>query len=415
MRKLVLATSVAVFSLSASAHAADMEYEQQLGLIVSGVVDQWMGAQFNSGPLVDGSGLTGDDTLFTTGGEGLLSLPLGENLSIQSDIKYETNSASFGSTNSNVFGPRYSYQYAAHLSWRDPSAGLFGIFGGMGTADFNLGPNAGPPLGSGLDTDFRFLGGEAQFYMNNITFYAQGGYVDFSSEFDGLGGQAPVPTVGLDDGFFVRGVMRWFPTSYSRLQLEGTYLNADFNSFSAIGAPALSAGDMEAFSVKARYDFTLASMPIIGDLPLFLAYRGTFRDNCAFSTQAGSFDVDDHTFMVGSSYSFNGDRLTIDRQGATLDTPDFNYSCFAVGGTADSDRRLKTDVAELGTTADGVKLYSWKYNSDPVTTWVGVMAQDLVETHPEALVVGADGYYRVRYDTLGVQMMTLEQWEARHL
>jgi opacity protein-like surface antigen len=77
MRKLVLATSVAVFSLSASAHAADMEYEQQLGLIVSGVADQWMGAQFNSGPLVDGSGLTGDDTLFTTGGEGLLELALG--------------------------------------------------------------------------------------------------------------------------------------------------------------------------------------------------------------------------------------------------------------------------------------------------------------------------------------------------
>ena len=40
---------------------------------------------------------------------------------------------------------------------------------------------------------------------------------------------------------------------------------------------------------------------------------------------------------------------------------------------------------------------------------------EIQPTNPEALVVGADGYYRVRYDKLGVQMMTLEQWEARHL
>ena len=69
----------------------------------------------------------------------------------------------------------------------------------------------------------------------------------------------------------------------------------------------------------------------------------------------------------------------------------------------------------LGETEDGIKLYSWKYKSDLVTTWVGVMAQDLEVTHPQALVTGADGFYRVNYSGLGVQMMTLEQWNARHL
>jgi hypothetical protein len=33
--------------------------------------------------------------------------------------------------------------------------------------------------------------------------------------------------------------------------------------------------------------------------------------------------------MIGTSYSFSGDLITVDRQGATLDTPNFNHSCAA--------------------------------------------------------------------------------------
>ena len=94
---------------------------------------------------------------------------------------------------------------------------------------------------------------------------------------------------------------------------------------------------MEAFSVKARYDFTLTNMPVIGDLPLFIAYRGTFRNDCVkLNANIGdngvdeSLGIDDHTIMIGTSYSFSGDRLVVDRRGATLDTPDFTYSCEAV-------------------------------------------------------------------------------------
>jgi hypothetical protein len=93
---------------------------------------------------------------------------------------------------------------------------------------------------------------------------------------------------------------------------------------------------MEAFSVKARYDFTFTNIPFFGSMPLYVAYRGTFRDSCgavSINEQSRSFDTNDHTFMIGSSYSFSGDRLTIDRQGATLDTPDFHYSCLGVSGT----------------------------------------------------------------------------------
>ncbi len=290
MKKALLATSVAVFAFAAPASAAD--FERELGLIVSGVVDSWAGVQF----IDDGFN---DDTVFTNGGEGLLSLPLGENMSIQTDVKYEYNTnATDSPSDIDVFGPRFSYQFATHGSWRDPSRGLIGAFGGMGSVDSSLGL-----LPASFRQDHRFVGGEAQFYIDNITLYGQGGYVDTANDF-----------FGLDDGFFARGVVRFFPTSDSRIQLEGTYINMDYID------PAF--GDMEAFSVKARYDFTLAGMPVIGDTPIYIGYRGTFRDNCAFQE-----DLDDHTVMVGTSYSFSGDRLTVDRQGATLDTPDFAIGC----------------------------------------------------------------------------------------
>jgi len=380
MKKTILATSAALIALAAPAGAADLHTERQLGLIVSGVVDQWTGVQI----IDDG---VGDDTVFTNGGEGRLSLPLGDNLSIQSDVKYEYNSNAFeGPFENDVFGPRYSFQGATHFSWRDPSSFLLGVFGGAGVTAF------GPPK-----HDVRFVGGEAQIYLDNITLYAQGGYVDYN-----LRPGSPIPVAPLvDDGLFARGVLRWFMTTDSRIQIEGTYANLDLTGGN---------GEAEVFSAGARYDFTVAGLPVIGDTPFYVAYRGTFRDNCNFGD-----DVNDHTFMVGTSYSFSGDMLTVDRQGATLDTPNFDHGCVGQFQPQPSDRRLKTDIVALGETEDGVKLYSWKYKSDQVTIWVGVMAQDLEATHPEALVTGTDGFYRVNYSDLGVQMMTLEQWNARLL
>lgn len=80
------------------------------------------------------------------------------------------------------------------------------------------------------------------------------------------------------------------------------------------------------------------------------------------------------------------------------------------GGGAPSDIRLKRSITPLLRTADGIQLYSFQYLwSDQV--YVGVMAQDLVATHPEALSIDSFGFYHVDYDKLGLQMLTLEEWE----
>jgi hypothetical protein len=298
MKWVSFATCSILATMMVPVQAADLD--QEMGLIVSGVVDNWAGVQF-----VD-DGLT-DDSVFASGGQGLLSLPLADNLSIQSDIKYQYNSTAFENPGSaGTINHRYSYQGAVHLSFRDPSTGLIGAFGGMGTS--NLGGTELNGLGALNDsarTNAHFVGGEAQVYLENITLYAQGGFVDFNSD----------DNDGLSDGAFVRGVFRWFVTPDSRVQLEAQYTNADyFFDFQ---------GDVEAFSVGGRYDFTLGDVPLIGDTALFVAYQGTFRDNCIYEA-----DADDHTIMIGAAYSFSGDLLTVDRRGATLDTPSF-FSCLA--------------------------------------------------------------------------------------
>jgi len=307
MKKLFLAISVALAAMTASAQAADLEIERELGLIVSGVVDSWVGVNIDNG--VRCCAFTDDsEAVLATGGEGRLSLPLGDNLSIQTDFKYHYNSEAMENPNTAVQNvrERYSYQGAAHLSWRDPNSGLFGLFGGAGTTEIG---------GDGccIKYNAHFVGGEAQFYLNDMTFYAQGGYVSYQSSDGGA--------ADLDDGFFIRGVARWFVTPDSRLQIEGQFTSSDFIESGF--------GDADTLRVGARYDFTLQSLPIVGAVPVFVGYRGAFRDNCFFGE-----DLNDHTFMIGTSYSFSGGFLTVDRQGATLDTPNFDACLY---GESDDD------------------------------------------------------------------------------
>jgi len=68
-----------------------------------------------------------------------------------------------------------------------------------------------------------------------------------------------------------------------------------------------------------------------------------------------------------------------------------------------SDLRLKHDVHRVGTTVFGLPLYHFKYLRKS-ETYEGVMAQDVLEVMPGAVSVGADGYYRVNYNTLGMSM-----------
>ncbi|WP_246697931.1 tail fiber domain-containing protein [Rhizobium sp. WYCCWR 11128] len=73
-----------------------------------------------------------------------------------------------------------------------------------------------------------------------------------------------------------------------------------------------------------------------------------------------------------------------------------------------SDRRLKTDIRRLGTSAEGIPVYAFRYIwGGPL--FVGTMAQDLLAIRPEAVIETASGYYMVDYDKLDIAMISLPE------
>lgn len=61
-----------------------------------------------------------------------------------------------------------------------------------------------------------------------------------------------------------------------------------------------------------------------------------------------------------------------------------------------SDRRLKEDIRQIGSTFDGTPIYTFRYRGDPVTH-MGVMAQDIAGDQPEAIAVHPSGFLMVDY------------------
>src|SRR6266705_119929 len=76
-----------------------------------------------------------------------------------------------------------------------------------------------------------------------------------------------------------------------------------------------------------------------------------------------------------------------------------------------SDIRLKRDIIELARLDNDIGLYRYRYNwSDQY--YVGVIAQEVADIIPDAVVPGPDGYLRVDYGRLGLHLMTWDEWLA---
>ena len=288
MKKVLTLVGAGVLAagIAQPAKAADLDVQPVVQqLVVSGVVESWFGYTLYSDVDVDS-----DDPSdhFAGGRSGRLSLPLGSNLSLQMDFDNETNTdwlVDGDDNDDNAFN--YSFQGLVHLSWRDPSTGLFGAFGaaGRGAAD-------------NQSYSLYVIGGEGQLYFGDWTLYGQGGYLD-SEESD---------NDGMSDTAFGRGVVRWFTTENSRLQAEASYGDGivDGND------------DGHLIEWAARYD-TVLGLPVVGDANVFVGYRGAH-----FKNEDENDSYTDHTFMAGFRMWFGGNTmLEFDRVGATLDAPNF--------------------------------------------------------------------------------------------
>jgi multidrug efflux pump subunit AcrA (membrane-fusion protein) len=73
-----------------------------------------------------------------------------------------------------------------------------------------------------------------------------------------------------------------------------------------------------------------------------------------------------------------------------------------------SDSRLKTDIRRIGTRADGIGIYSFRYAGDD-QTYTGVLAEDVARVRPDAVYQDTDGFLMVDYNALGAELVPLRR------
>jgi hypothetical protein len=73
-----------------------------------------------------------------------------------------------------------------------------------------------------------------------------------------------------------------------------------------------------------------------------------------------------------------------------------------------SDERLKTDVEQVATTTEGIRVYKFRYRGDE-RFFIGVMAQELLSNPVTRHAVSErEGYYAVDYAALGMTLKNPE-------
>ena len=65
---------------------------------------------------------------------------------------------------------------------------------------------------------------------------------------------------------------------------------------------------------------------------------------------------------------------------------------------------MKQDIVRVGTYYNGLPQYEFAYRDNPGVRYRGVMADEVERVMPEAVLTAPDGYQRVDYALLGIEM-----------
>jgi hypothetical protein len=285
------------FALASVGHAADMQPvlkapgaqpEQQ----ATGYVEVYSGwASTRATADSDSTRFNG----WALGGAGRGNYWITRDVSMQVDAQAE--GTSYDSSNQSGRFSTHSYLVGGHWSWRNPQQYLFGLFGGVGDAG-----------GAGFVDSQRHgvIGAEAQWYWNQFTLYAQGGY---DTTLGAVGGCCP--SIDSVNAWFIRGTGRYFINP--NFLIEGTVMYANGNIDYSSGDPSSVGFHTWTWGVKGEWRFATAPFSV------FAKYQGseTKYDNLGDFFGA---KVTDHRVLLGLKLHM-GDRTLqqTDRAGATLD------------------------------------------------------------------------------------------------
>ena len=78
-----------------------------------------------------------------------------------------------------------------------------------------------------------------------------------------------------------------------------------------------------------------------------------------------------------------------------------------------SDRRLKTNLVHCETRQNGLRIVEFSYLGF-TNRWRGLIAQDVLQTHPDAVVEDENGHLTVDYDGLNVSLQAAPAGKGFH-
>lgn len=209
-------------------------------------------------------------------------------------------------------------------------------------------------------------GAEAQLFLGDVTLGGEVNDIWFSN-----GGESLLQ---------VRGLGRFYLGPNTRLQ--GDVAAWSFNN----------GGLTDVWSVGGSITHRLPNSPV--------GLNGGVR----YDTIEGTHAV---TGTVGLTLNFDGAIATQKSHDQTVVFDQYSYQDYI--DFMVSDIRLKTDIELVDRLPNGLGLYSYRYLwSD--TLYVGVMAQEVQQMIPDAVMIGADGYFRVNYSRLGTRLKTYDEW-----
>jgi hypothetical protein len=297
--KQSLASAVAFVALASAAGAADMQpvlkapptaVDQQATGYVE-VYSGWARATREN---------LGEDTErfngWALGGAGRGNYWVSRDVSVQVDAQAEGTSYNFPGSGGRFSS--HSYLVGGHWSWRNPQQYLFGLFGGVGDAGSSFGITESSQR-HGL------IGAEAQWYWNQFTLYAQGGY-------DTTLGSSALSSVDSINAWFIRGTGRYFINP--NFLIEGTVAYANGNIDFNFGDPSQG---FQTWTWGVKGEWRLPTAPF----SVFAKYQGSetkYGNSEPFDLS--SLKVTDHRVLLGLKLHM-GDRTLqqTDRAGATLD------------------------------------------------------------------------------------------------
>jgi hypothetical protein len=304
--KQSFAGAVAFVALASTAGAADMQpvlkapaaVDQQATGYVE-VYSGWAGSRVTFDQCFVGGECSSDTSRFNgwaLGGAGRANYWMTREVSVQVDAQAEGTSYEFSGGGGRFSS--HSYLVGGHWSWRNPQQYLFGLFGAVGDAgsNFNF---------TGSSQRHGLIGAEAQWYWNQFTLYAQGGY-------DTTLGTVNFGTDSVN-AWFIRGTGRYFINP--NFLIEGTVAYANGNIDFAFGDQSQG---FQTWTWGVKGEWRLPTAPF----SVFAKYQGSATKYDTFFSDGESFDlkVRDHRVLLGLKLLM-GDRTLqqTDRAGATLD------------------------------------------------------------------------------------------------